>query len=192
MHNTNNDRLNKPLKIWQQNVNKSRSCQHDLLSSARLVREGYDIIALQEPPINQFGNPITTKDWTTIYPPSHAEKPQDTRSILLIRANILTDNWKQIEINSSDITAIKIESTWGSLAIYNVYNDCDHDRTIDILSAVSRPNNETVVQSPSQEQAHVMWLGDFNRHHPLWDAPSDHRLFTPEALENISILTFFW
>jgi len=30
---------------------------------------------------------------------------------------------------------------------------------------------------------HVLWVRDFNRHHPYWDDPSNDRLFTKEALE---------
>ena len=40
------------ITIWQQNVNKSRICQHDLISSARLIDKHIDIIALQEPAIS--------------------------------------------------------------------------------------------------------------------------------------------
>ena len=29
--------------------------------------------------------------------------------------------------------------------------------------------------------AHVLWLGNFNRHHPYWDDPNNTRLFTSEA-----------
>lgn len=29
--------------------------------------------------------------------------------------------------------------------------------------------------------AHIMWVGDFNRHHLYWDNPRDTRLFTMEA-----------
>ena len=29
----------------------------------------------------------------------------------------------------------------------------------------------------------MMWIGDFNRHHPTWDNPNDTRLFTREAIE---------
>ena len=32
--------------------------------------------------------------------------------------------------------------------------------------------------------AHVLWVGDFNRHHLYWDNPSNDRLFTREALES--------
>jgi len=31
--------------------------------------------------------------------------------------------------------------------------------------------------------AHVLWVGDFNRHHPYWDDPRDTRLFTKDATE---------
>ena len=36
--------------------------------------------------------------------------------------------------------------------------------------------------------ANVIWLGDFNRHHPLWDDPNDKRLFTPEAMGAAEVL----
>jgi endonuclease/exonuclease/phosphatase family metal-dependent hydrolase len=31
--------------------------------------------------------------------------------------------------------------------------------------------------------AHILWVGDFNRHHPYWDDLSDTRLFTSDATE---------
>ena len=40
--------------IWQQNINKSRTCQHDLISSGKLIEKGIDIVAFQEPSINTF------------------------------------------------------------------------------------------------------------------------------------------
>jgi hypothetical protein len=30
---------------------------------------------------------------------------------------------------------------------------------------------------------HIIWLGDFNRHHPLWDNLEDMQLFTNKATE---------
>jgi ribonuclease HI len=153
-----------------------------LISSALAISENADIIALQEPVINKDGNTIATKDWVTIYPTTHATSPGETRSILLLRANLLTDKWKQIDIDSSDVSAVKIENVWGTLTIYNIYNDCEHDRTIDLLREITGPiSNEA--QNPGSVKDHVIWVGDFNRHHPLWDDPADDRLFTPEALE---------
>lgn len=31
------------------------------------------------------------------------------------------------------------------------------------------------------EEVHDVWVGDFNRHSPMWDAPSNSQLFTAEA-----------
>ena len=31
--------------------------------------------------------------------------------------------------------------------------------------------------------AHVVWVSNFNRHHPYWDDPHDDRLFTNKATE---------
>ncbi|KAH9993609.1 hypothetical protein BJV77DRAFT_944286, partial [Russula vinacea] len=116
------------LKIWQQNVNKSRTCQHDLISSGRLAYEGVDIVALQEPKINELGGTVTAREWTVVYPSTHTSDPAKTRSIILIRADIITDNWSQIDINSGDITAVRLRGRWGEIDIYNAYIDCIHDQ----------------------------------------------------------------
>ena len=38
------------------------------------------------------------------------------------------------------------------------------------------------------DQNHLVWLGDFNRHHLHWDAPADTRLFTQQALDKVGKL----
>ena len=126
------------LKIWQQNVNKSQACQHDLISSGRLAKEGVDVIALQEPAINNFGGTVTARDWTVIYPITHGSEPSKTRSIILIRSSIITDCWSQIEMDTGDVTAVLLKGSWGTLAIFNAYIDCTHERTIEELARASR------------------------------------------------------
>jgi hypothetical protein len=118
------------LTIWQQNVNKSRTCQHDLISSANLARRGIDIVVLQEPSINAFGNTIASRDWIPIYPTNHSSNPSKTRSLFLVRSNILTEKWKQVDFPSGDITAIQLSGAWGELMIFNIYNDCENNDTI--------------------------------------------------------------
>ena len=113
------------LKIWQQNINKSHNCQHDLISSGKLVHWEIDLIALQEPAINGFGQTVASKDWKTIYPSGHAKNPEKTRSVILLRDNLLTDGWEQIDFPSSDVTALRIKGSWGKLTIFNIYNDCN-------------------------------------------------------------------
>lgn len=176
------------LKIWQQNLNKSSTCQHDLISSGKLAKEGIDIIALQEPHINPFGNTVSARDWTTIFPTTHSKEPAKTRSIILIRSSMVTDTWSQIDIDSEDITAIEIRGDWGKLAIFNTYIDCEHDRALEELARVSKAYEGVSRFNERHQQKHIIWLGDFNRHHPHWDDPSDIRLFTREATRSAEIL----
>ena len=173
------------LSIWQQNVNKSSSCQHDLLSNNQLNRSGISIIALQEPAVNFVNRSIAAKDWFPIYPSTHALSPNETRSLLLINTSISLDTWEQIDIPSGDITAVRIRGSGSDLLIFNVYNDGDNDTSLNALSTAHRsatsPSNRSHTPC-NPERTHSIWLGDFNRHHPIWDDPNDTRLFTDEAL----------
>jgi hypothetical protein len=114
------------LMIWQQNVNKSQACQHDLISSSRLTREGVDLIVLQEPAINNFGGTGTAKDWTVIYPITHGSEPSKTCSLILICMNI-------IEMETGDVTAVLLKGSWGMLAIFNMYSDKSSHHICSIL-----------------------------------------------------------
>src|SRR6266481_5154153 len=131
MTNTDNPHL---LSIWQQNINKSSASQHDLISSGKLLEDNINIIALQEPSINFLGKTIATKDWIAIYPTTHNVNPAKSRSILLLKASLCTDNWTQIDFPSSDVTAVQLTGEWGKLSIFNIYNDCDHNNTITTLT----------------------------------------------------------
>jgi hypothetical protein len=72
------------LNIWQQNVNKSPACQHDLISSGKLIEAEVSLIVLQEPAINFLGKTIAIKDWIAIYPTPYMENPVKSRSIILL------------------------------------------------------------------------------------------------------------
>jgi len=41
--------------------------------------------------------------------------------------------------------------------------------------------NQAELTQTTTGAAHIMWVRDFNRHHPYWDDPRDTRLFTTEA-----------
>jgi hypothetical protein len=128
------------LTIWQQNVNKSSTCQHDLISSARLAKRGIDLVALQEPSINTFGTTIASRDWIPIYPTTHSAAPHKTRSLLLLRSTLLTENWKQIDFPSGDVTVVQLNGKEGQTVIFNVYNDCDSNATVQQLEAFNLPS----------------------------------------------------
>ena len=168
------------LLIWQQNVNKSPTCQHDLLSGNKLTKENIDILALQEPAINFNNLSIAAKDWTSIYPSTHDSSPGNTRSLILIRSQFSTDSWTQLDFPSGDVTVIQITGAWGKLTLFNIYNDGMHGNTIRLLTKYHRDNRANI-ESTTNGNAHTLWVGDFNRHHPYWDDPGDDRLFTREA-----------
>src|SRR6266702_1713140 len=187
MHNTTKERS--ALAIWQQNLNKSPACQHGLLSSGRLVDRNIDIIALQEPSINFLNKTIATRDCIPIYPSTHEKQPEKTRSVTLIRGERLTESWEQLDFPSGDVTALRIREKWGTLSIFNIYNDCNHDDTLTALMNYHKVHTKVLLGSETSHQDHhLLWLGDFNRHHPYWDNPEDSRLCTKEARNTAEIL----
>jgi Endonuclease-reverse transcriptase len=187
LYNANKER--KALAIWQQNLNRSPNCQHGLISSGRLAKHNIDVIALQEPSINFLSKTIASRDWIPIYPSTHEKQPEKTRSITLIRGDILTESWEQLEFPSGDVTALRIKEKWGTITIFNIYNDCKHSETINALTNYHRQHMRSILGTETTLQDHhLIWLGDFNRHHPYWDRPEDNRLFTSEARDAAEIL----
>jgi hypothetical protein len=170
------------LSIWQQNVNKSPLCQHNIISNKRLVTKGINIIALQEPALSGDRLTIASRDWITLYPSNHANNPLKTRSVTLIRADTNSKSWNQLEFPSSDVMVTQITGAWGKLTIFNIYNDGEWEDTVNLLTDYHHRHSEALEHATVGE-AHIMWIGDFNRHHPLWDSPTDMRLFTNKATE---------
>ena len=167
------DEGGRPFRIQQQNTNKSCDGQHDLLIS--LKKDDYDICAVQEPYIDRSGQTRANYQWFAVYPSTHTTAPQDTRSIILINTNLLTNNWRQIPIPHPDITAIEITSNHGTIRLLNIYNDCKNNDTLNHVSDYinANPAPRSII-TPTL----YIWLGDFNRHHPLWDEPRNLHLFT--------------
>ena len=167
------------LRIWQQNTNRSLEAQLDLLHS--LTPSRYSIAAIQEPHIDFLGNSRATPHWYTVYPPNHCDNPKATRSLLLISKNLTTTNtWTQIPINSPDITAIRLDSNLRPIYIYNIYNDGMHPRNLKSLEVYLHTLTNT---HPETRNAKMIWVGDFNRHHPLWDEDRNLHLFTSSNLD---------
>jgi len=86
-----------------------------------------DIILLQEPYIDMFGNTKVTKDWRVVYPKSNLSDMSHPHAIILISVAVDTNYWEQVHIPSTkDLVAIQICRDFGWLTIYNIYNDCSH------------------------------------------------------------------
>jgi hypothetical protein len=132
------------LSIWQQNVNKSPTCQHNLISNTSLVDANIGIVTLQEPAINHLGLTTATKEWTVIYPSTHTNTPNKTRSVTLIRSSISTDSWNQMEFPSSDMTVTQLYGDWGKLTVFNIYNNGNSNDTISKLTDFHHRNHATI------------------------------------------------
>ena len=115
-----------------------------------------------------------------IYPSTHAKEQKKTRVITLMNSKCHTENWEQLKFQSDDIVVVKITGSWGQLIVFNIDNDCQHNHTINELMKFYRTNSRTLPEgyNDKTETWHVVWLGNFNRHHPAWDNPEEHRLFT--------------
>ena len=96
--------------------------------------------------------------------------------MILISRKMATDLWSTIDVGSLDITAVKLKTQTGSVTIYSLYCDCMHsDSLLDLnrhLQACTKDREN------SEEDTDIIWLGDFNRHHPLWDDEQNTYLFT--------------
>jgi dimeric dUTPase (all-alpha-NTP-PPase superfamily) len=92
----------KRLKIWQQNLNKSRIAQEDLINSE--VYKNYDLLVLQEPYLDTYGNTKATKYWRVIYPTSQLTDKAIVQSIILVNSMLDTNHCTQMAISDSNNT----------------------------------------------------------------------------------------
>lgn len=170
-----NDQLktNTTMRILQANVNKSNHAQTDLIHSAG--PNTYDIIAIQEPYLDWRNTTRASNKWTPILPPSHGNPNTRTRSTILVNTSLATNHWDAIPINHPDITAVRVTGEFGTLRIFNLYVDQNHETALTALDQYLRSSREEVGEG---ETITDVWLGDFNRHHPMWDEPRNSQLFT--------------
>ena len=166
--------------IWQQNVAKSRTTQHDMLANADPSK--WDIIALQKPCLDSYGLTRASAHWNVIYPSNkNFENQKRIRSIILVNTNIQSAQVQQIKIQSSDITAIKITTDARTLLLFNVYNDNGHKDTINTIANEWETHENEWKPNPATE---MIILGDFNRHHRTWEAIHNDHLTSHDRLLN--------
>lgn len=159
-------------------MNKSKAAHFDLINSS--VHKHYDLLALQEPYMDIYNNTKATHNWIAIYPTDHYKSDGSTRSVLLVNKSLNTNHWSQLNFPGKDVTAILLTGNFGKVAIFNIYNDCNHSNTIE---ALDRYLTRNVGNLRANDTDHMIWLGDFNRHHPLWDEERNSHLFTRRASE---------
>ena len=176
----NNPRL-PTLGIWQQNLNKSNDAQVDLLNLAKPAE--WSVLALQEPYINRNNKTHSSSHWRVIYPVVHgADHAPRTRSVLMISKQLSTNVWNEIQVPHPDVTAVTIRTEGGTTHIFNLYVDADSDAAI---HAAARATQKLLERN---DDASIIWLGDFNRHHPQWDEERNNHLFTAVNLTAAELL----
>ena len=166
------------LQIFQINLNKSQIAHLDLINYE--LSNKYELILVQEPHITSFNKFRTPPNFRPVFPISRDTKDDPIRSIIWVNRSLDTSMWTALDIpDNNDISAIQINNTSRLFSIFNIYNDCTHSRNKTALNNYITNNCNKILASPNHK---MIWAGNFNRHHPLWDDDNDLHLFTQPAL----------
>ena len=162
------------------NINKSNDSQTDFLIN-RINPDKYDLVMIQEPYFDYKKDSRVSSKWIAIYPLKHIDNPSHTRSMILVNAKISSNSWVALAIDCPDITGIQITGQWGTVRIFNIYNDQAHSHNLTTLNRYlltsEAEQRNTNAPTPSN-----IWLSDFNWHSPMWDEACNSQLFTRPAL----------
>ena len=172
------EELNIKLRIMQINLNKSEKAHLDIINEK--VSRHYDLMLIQEPYAMTFNHIRTPTNFRPIFPSNRIANAAQIRLVIWVNKNLEIKNWKIIDMqNTNDITAIQLKGAYRKITIFNIYNDCTHSRNEATLQNYLTSHRNEITDG---DGTHMIWAGDFNRHHPFWDDDKDTRLFTNQAL----------
>ena len=173
--------LRKRIRILQLNLGKSKDAQLELIN--RGLSNCYDIILAQEPYISPFNHIPSPSNFRPVIPETRMDATKGTvRSVIWVSANLDTNQWDPLGgIGSNDVTAIRLKNDNLCISIFNVYNDCNNDNSLTSLDAY---HDKFRLDLTGLDDDHLIWAGDFNRHHPLWDDERESRLFSAKATDD--------
>ena len=134
-----------------------------------------------------MGNIRTPNGYVTVTPVDRYKDGVPTTWVVTwVSSDLATSSWKILNIpGTNNIMVIQMAGEYGQLTIINIYNDCTHSRALQAVCQFLCTNHAKVMSRPDD---HLIWAGDFNRHHLLWDDELDDRLFTLRALEDTGML----
>ena len=132
---------------------KSKTVQSYVLNTANL--KDWDIIALQDPWFNSFGNTWGTQYWRVICPTNfYVEGRVHIRSILLVNTNISTDCYSILPIMHSDIMAARFRGDNVFLSMFNVYNEITNNDMLTCLDSFPRhERTPSLYQDPRHQRS---------------------------------------
>ena len=167
----------KSIKIIQINLYKSEKAHLEIIDNN--VSQKCDIMLIQEPHSTTFNTIRIPANFRPIFPSNRLQDDAQIRSVIWVNRRLDTKDWTRVDIlDTNDLTAIQLKGPYGKLTIFNIYNDCTHSRNEATLRRFIHSHTNTIIRSVNH---HMIWAGDFNRHHPLWDHDKDIHLFTWQA-----------
>ncbi|KDQ50023.1 hypothetical protein JAAARDRAFT_88523, partial [Jaapia argillacea MUCL 33604] len=105
---------------------------NNLINSS--IHEDWDIILIQEPYLDTFGKMRANSKWRVQYPSSHLTNNSKIRSVILVNANIDTNQYSEITVEgTNDVTALQLHGDFGRFTIYNLYIDTGYDDALHLL-----------------------------------------------------------
>ena len=163
------------LRIWEQNLNCSLISQLHLLNSAH--PNDWEVLTLQEPWIGHLGT-RNSPHWRVLYPDTYfIDNSKKPCSLILINTNITTNCYEQVHFNSPDVTGVLITHGLSKTMIINIYNDCNHNESIDTVSTLLTSQFPNVIP----DDTHIIFSGDFNCHHSWWESPQNTHITSSET-----------
>ena len=101
-----------------------------------------------------------TKDWRVAYLSNHLSSDKPLHAVILVSTSLDTNKWLQISVlGTNTLIAIQVQGSSGHLHIYNIYNDCHHDDTLDALDTRLQACQG---QAGTDLDNFMLWGDDFN------------------------------
>ena len=77
----------------------------------------------------------------------------------------------------SDVMAVWFKGDNGYLSLFNIYNEVTNNDTLKLLNTFYDTSGQTIHPTATDS---VVWLGDFNCNHPMWEDDSNEHLYEPD------------
>ena len=74
----------------------------------------------------------------------------------------------------SDIMVVPFKGDNGFLTLFSIYNEITDNETVTYLDSFLTQNAHII--HPLVRDC-IVWMGDFNHHHPMWEEESNKRLY---------------
>ncbi|KIK75160.1 hypothetical protein PAXRUDRAFT_38548, partial [Paxillus rubicundulus Ve08.2h10] len=97
----------------------------------------------------------------------------------LISSALNTNSWSQLPFPSRDVVIIQLTGLYGKCMILNIYNNGKSPAILTLLATHLEDNIHQICPSSGN---HMLWLGDFNCHHLMWEEERNAHLLTNRYL----------